>query len=57
MTGGSGGKKLSKNWTDREKTYNEFMWIMGQKVQSQVLGGRTGDTVGSQVEPVCVEDE
>jgi hypothetical protein len=30
---GGGGKKLPKNWTDHEKTYDEVMWIMGQKVQ------------------------
>jgi hypothetical protein len=30
---GGGGKKFQKNWTDREKAYNDLMWIMGQKVQ------------------------
>ena len=29
---GGGGKKLPKNWVDREKTYNELIRIMGQKV-------------------------
>ncbi len=30
---------------------------MGRKVQSQLLAGRTGGAVGSQTEPVRVEDE
>ena len=54
---GGGGKKLPKNWVDRDKTYNEFMWIMGQKVQCELLGGRVVGVDGSQPEPVCVEDE
>ncbi len=29
---GGGGKKLPKNWADHEKSYNELMCIMGQKV-------------------------
>ncbi len=54
---GGGGKKLTKNWADREKAYNELMRIMGQKVQRQLLSGRTGGEAGSQAEPVRVEDE
>jgi hypothetical protein len=57
MTGGGGGEKLPKNWTDREKVFNEIIWIMGQKVQCQLLPGRTGAAAGSQTEPVRVEDE
>jgi hypothetical protein len=33
------------------------MKIMGQKVQRQLLVGREGGVAGSQVEPVCVEDD
>jgi hypothetical protein len=54
---GGGGKKFPNTWSDREKTYNELMSIMGQKVQSQILTGRTGGAAGSQVEEVFVEDE
>ena len=35
-------EKLSKNWVDRDKAYYELMWIMGQKVQCEILAGRTG---------------
>jgi len=45
------------NWEDHEKTYNDLMWIIGQKVHRQFLGGREGEVVGSQVEVECVEDE
>ncbi len=39
---GGGGKKLSKNWTDHEKTYNEFMWMNGWVTSgTSVCGGRT----------------
>jgi hypothetical protein len=31
--------------------------IMGQKVQCQLLAGRGGGAAGSQVEPVCAEDD
>ncbi len=54
---GGGGKKLPKNWAQREKDYNELMKIMGQKVQRQILAGRGGGVAGSQVEPVCAEDD
>jgi hypothetical protein len=54
---GGGGKKFPKNWAPREEAYNELMKIMGQKVQRQLLVGREGGVVGSQVEPVCVEDD
>ena len=33
------------------------MKIMGQKVQCQILTGRSGGESGWQVEPVCVEDD
>ncbi len=54
---GGGGKKLPKNWAQREKTYNELMKVMGQKVQRHLLAGREGGTAGSRVEPVCEEDD
>jgi len=54
---GGGGKKLPNTWTDREKTYNDLMRIMGKKVQCQLLAGRTGGAAGSQAEPGCVQDE
>ena len=39
---------MPKNWTDREKTYNEFIRIMGQKVQCLLLSGLGGVSDGSQ---------
>jgi len=57
MGGGGGGKKLPSTWADREKTYNELMRIMGQKVHRQIRTGRAGGADGSQAEEVLVEDE
>ena len=48
---------MPNTWTDREKTYNDLMRIMGKKVQCQLLAGRTGGAAGSQAEPGCVQDE
>ena len=39
---GGGWKKLPKNWMDRDKAYNEIMWILGQKVRCELLAGRAG---------------
>jgi hypothetical protein len=54
---GGGGKKLPSTWANREKTYNELMRIMGQKVHRQIRTGRAGGADGSQAEEVLVEDE
>ena len=45
---GGGGKRLPKNWADREKTYNDLIRIMGQKVQCLFLSGLGGGADGSQ---------
>jgi hypothetical protein len=45
---GGGGKKFPKNWTDLEKAFNERIRIMSQKVQCQLLAGRSGVATGSQ---------
>jgi hypothetical protein len=39
---GKGGKKWSKNWLECEQTYKELMCMTGQKLQFQLLQGRTG---------------
>jgi len=31
---GGGGKRLPKNWEEREKAYNDLMRMMGQKVMA-----------------------
>jgi hypothetical protein len=47
---GGGGKKLTNNWADHEKAYNDLMRIMGQKVQCHLLSGWEGGVTGSQEE-------
>jgi hypothetical protein len=40
-----------KNWTDHEKAYNEFMWIMGHRSDrgpSWVTSGTGGGRVSRQ---------
>ncbi len=48
---------MPNTWTDREKTYNDLMRIMGKMVQCQLLAGRAGGADWSQAEPGCVQDE
>ncbi len=52
-----GRREKVSTWADREKTYNELMRIMGQKVHRQIRTGRVGGADGSQAEEVLVEDE
>jgi hypothetical protein len=50
---GKGGKRWTKNWLEHEQAYKELMCMTGQKLQLQILQGRTGGAA----EPVHVEDD
>ena len=55
---GDGGKKLPKNWDEREVAYNDLMRMMGQKVMAARAGGTAvAMLVPSQVSPVVVGEK
>ena len=54
---GGGGKKLPKNWDEREKAYNDLTHTMGQKVMAGSVRAAVVSTVApSQVASVLEED-